>query len=126
MHRAAVTASLGVGQLLAWGSSFYLPAILAEPMAGDLGVSVPEVFLAFSIAMGGAALVGPASGRAIDRWGGRPVLMATNLLFAAGLVGLGLAQGPIALFAAWAVVGIAMGAGLYEAAFATAVRLYAS
>ena len=64
------------------------------------------------------------AGRTIDRFGGRPVLMGTNLVFALGLAGLGLAQGPIGLFAAWVVIGIGMGSGLYEAAFSALVRLY--
>ena len=50
--------------------------------------------------------------------------MGTNLLFAAGLLALGLAQGPVSMFAAWALIGLAMGSGLYDAAFATLVRLY--
>ncbi len=116
--------AIGAGQLLAWGGSFYLPAVLAEPMARELGVGVPTVFLAFSIAMGGSALVGPAAGRAIDRWGGRPLLIASDLTFAAGLAVLALASGPATMFAGWAVIGLAMGIGLYEAAFATVVRLY--
>jgi MFS family permease len=124
MHRAAVVTALGTGQLLAWGGSFYLPAVLAEPMARDLGVDVPTVFLAFSLAMGGSALVGPAAGRAIDRWGGRPVLIASNLVFAAGLAWLGAVDGPVGLFLAWGLIGLAMGVGLYEGAFATVVRLY--
>ena len=69
-------------------------------------------------------LLGPFAGRAIDRHGGRPVLVGTNLLFAAALVGMALAQGPVGLFAAWVLMGVAMGSGLYEAAFATLVRLY--
>jgi hypothetical protein len=124
MHRAVVVTAIGTGQLLAWGGTFYLPAVLAEPMARDLGVDVPTVFLAFSLAMGGSALVGPAAGRAIDRWGGRPVLIASDLMFAAGLAALALANGPVSLFVAWAMVGVAMGVGLYDAAFATVVRLY--
>ena len=126
VHRTAVIAAIGTGQLLAWGSTFYLPAMLAEPMARDTGVAVPTVFLAFSVAMGGSALVGPWAGRTIDRWGGRPVLIVTNLLFATGLAALAAASGPVSLFAAWGLIGLAMGAGLYEAAFATVVRLYGS
>jgi len=126
VDRRVVIAALGTGQLLAWGSTFYLPAVLAEPIARDTGVAVPTVFLAFSVAMGGSALVGPWAGRTIDRWGGRPVLIATNLLFAAGLVALAAASGPVSLFLAWGLIGLAMGAGLYEAAFATVVRLYGS
>ena len=116
--------TLGAAQTLAWASSYYLPAILAAPMARDLGVPMPTVFAAFSVALVISALVGPASGRAIDRHGGRPVLMGTNLIFAAGLVSLGLARGPVSMFAAWALIGLAMGSGLYESAFAALVRLY--
>ncbi|MBT9528227.1 MAG: MFS transporter [Rhizobacter sp.] len=123
-RRSGTVAALGAAQTLAWASSYYLPAILAAPMARDLGVSVPMVFAAFSLALIVSAVVGPWAGRAIDRRGGRPVLMLTSLVFAAGLATLALAQGPVMLFAAWVVIGIAMGAGLYEAAFAALVRLY--
>ena len=122
--RARPVALLGLSQTLSWGSSFYLPAVLAHPMATDLGLPPPMVYLAFSLALVVSAAVGPASGRAIDRLGGRPVLLGCNGIFALGLVLLALAQGPWGLFAAWAVMGLAMGAGLYEAAFATLVRLY--
>jgi MFS family permease len=120
----ATVLRLGTAQTLAWASSYYLPALLAQPMARDLGISTPWVFAAFSGALLVSAAVGPAVGRAIDRHGGRPVLMATSGLFAAGLVALACVQGPIGLFAAWALLGLAMGSGLYEAAFATLVRLY--
>ena len=117
-------AALGTAQTLAWASSYYLPALLALPMARDLGVSTPTVFAAFSLALIVAAAVGPWSGHMIDRHGGRPVLMGTNLMFAVGLVGLAWAHDAFGLFAAWAVIGLAMGSGLYEAAFATLVHLY--
>ena len=123
-QRARAVTALGLAQTLAWASSYYLPAMLAAPMARDLGVSVPTVFAAFSVALVVSALLGPYAGRAIDRWGGRPVLMGTNLVFALGLAGLGTAQSPVWMFAAWVVLGIGMGSGLYEAAFAALVRLY--
>jgi predicted MFS family arabinose efflux permease len=124
LGRPATVAALGTAQTLAWASTYYLPAILAAPMARDLGVSTPTVFAAFSVALVVSALLGPRAGAAIDRWGGRPVLMATSAVFAAGLAGLALAQGPVGLYAAWVVLGIGMGSGLYEAAFAALVRLY--
>lgn len=122
--RWITVATLGSAQTLAWASSYYLPAMLAAPMARELGLATPTVFAAFSMALVISAFVGPAAGRAIEDHGGRPVLMGTNLIFAAGLTALGLAQGPVSLFAAWALVGVAMGSGLYEAGFATLVRLY--
>jgi predicted MFS family arabinose efflux permease len=117
-------AALGLAQTLAWASSYYLPAMLAAPMARELGVSTPTVFAAFSLALIVSALLGPYAGRSIDRWGGRPVLVGTNLVFALGLAGLAMAQGPVGLFAAWVIIGVGMGSGLYEAAFAALVRLY--
>jgi predicted MFS family arabinose efflux permease len=122
--RTGVVAALGVAQTLAWASSYYLAAMLAAPMARDLGISVSLVFGAFSFALIVSALLGPYAGRAIDRWGGRPVLMGTSLVFAAGLASLAAAQGPVSLFTAWMLIGIGMGAGLYEAAFSALVRLY--
>lgn len=116
--------ALGSAQTLSWASSYYMPGVLATPMALDLGVPVPTVHLAFSVALIVSALVGPAAGRAIDQHGGRPVLLGTNGLFALALAALALAQGPVGLFAAWVLIGLAMGSGLYEAAFASLVRLY--
>ena len=120
----STVALLGSAQTLAWASSYYLPAMLATPMARDLGVTAPTVFAAFSLALLVSAALGPFAGRAIDRWGGRPVLVASNAVFALGLAGLGLAPGPTAMFAAWVLLGIGMACGLYEAAFAALVRLH--
>ena len=86
-------ARLGTAQTLAWASSYYLPAMLAVPMARDLGVATSMVFAAFSLALIVSALLGPLAGRAIDRHSGRPVLVGTNLWFAASLAGMGMAQG---------------------------------
>ncbi|WP_329957650.1 MFS transporter [Bordetella petrii] len=119
-----VVGTLGTAQTLAWASSYYLPAMLADAMAGDLGVSAPTVYAAFSAAMVASALVGPWAGQAIDRRGGRIVLASTSLLFALGLGMLGIAQGLWTMVAGWLVIGVAMGAGLYEAAFSSLVRLY--
>jgi predicted MFS family arabinose efflux permease len=121
---ARVVGALGTAQTLAWASSYYLPAMLAKSIARDLGVSVPMVFASFSAALVLSALIGPHAGRAIDRWGGRPILMATSGVFALGLVMLASATSTAMLFAAWLIMGVAMGSGLYEAAFATLVRLY--
>jgi predicted MFS family arabinose efflux permease len=122
--QAHVVLVLGTAQTLAWASSFYLPAMLATPMAQSLGVAPPTVFALFSMALLVSALAGPAAGRFIDRHGGRPVLLASNGLFIAGLLALAAAQGFWSLAAAWLLLGGAMALGLYEAAFAALVRLY--
>ncbi|HEX2566277.1 MAG TPA: MFS transporter [Burkholderiales bacterium] len=116
--------ALGTTQTIAWASSTYLPAILATPIAAELGISRATVFGAFSVSLIVMAIGGPAFGRIVDAGKGRGLLMASNAVLAAGLVFLGLATGPIALFAAWCVIGVGMAMGLYDSAFAVLVRLH--
>jgi len=114
---------LGTAQTLAWASTYYLPALLATPMAQGLGLPVSHVWGAFTAALLVSAALGPFAGRAIDRWGGRPVLMGTSVLAAVGLAALSQVQGTVSLVLAWVLIGVVMGSGLYEAAFAALVRL---
>jgi len=116
--------ALGCTQTIAWASSTYLPAILAQPMAQELDISRANVFGAFSIALILTGLGGPMVGRFIDRHGGRGMLAASNLVFAAGLVWLGLAGNGASMLAAWCLMGVGMAMGLYDAAFAALVRLH--
>lgn len=83
-RRALTVSALGTAQTLSWASSYYLPAMLAAPIARDLGAPSFIVFAAFSLALVVSAALGPFAGKAIDRFGGRPVLMGSNLVFAAG------------------------------------------
>jgi predicted MFS family arabinose efflux permease len=116
--------ALGTTQTLAWASSMYLPAILADPIGHDLGVSSNWVFAAFSAALVISALLGPRIGRQIDLVGGRSVLSASNVVLAAGLVLLGLSYSIPVLVIAWLILGVGMGLGLYDAAFAALGRAY--
>ncbi len=123
-RKGIVVSTLGITQTLAWASSYYLTAVFADPVSTSLHLSRTWFFGTFSAALLLSGLIGPLAGRMIDRYGGRDVLAATNLVFAAGLALLAMATGPITLALAWVVMGIGMGFGLYEAAFATAAALY--
>jgi len=122
--RLRIVLALGSAQTLAWGSTYYLPAILAEPMASELGISTGNVFAAFSLALIVTAVLGPLSGKRIDHHGGRDVLALSSIVFAVGLAMLGLANGPLMLWAGWLVIGIGMALGLYESAFSTLAGIY--
>jgi MFS family permease len=122
--RWVVVTSLGTSQTLAWASSYYLPAILAGPIASGVGSSQTWVFAAFSGSLLIAALLGPFVGRAIDRRGGRGVLAFSNVVLATGLVSLALAKGPVGLFLAWAILGVGMALGLYDSGFAALASIY--
>ncbi|MDN2565788.1 MFS transporter [Aquibium sp. A9E412] len=124
VRRGPTVAVLGTSLTVSWASSYYLPAVLAVPMAEDLGLSPVWVFGAFSMAMMVSAMVGPWAGARIDGAGGRGVLMLSNIVFAAGLMLLAAAPSPPILFAGWAVIGLGMGIGLYEAGFATLAGIY--
>lgn len=119
-----VVIALGSAQTLAWASSYYLPAILAAPMAEELGIPSSWVFAGFSAAMLLSAVLGPAAGRAIDLRGGRDVLTVSNIVFALGLLLLAMAQGTAMMALGWLVIGVGMSMGLYDAAFATLAGLY--
>ena len=126
LDRRIVITALGVAQILAWGTSFYFPAVFAEPIVRDTGWSLGWVVGGTSIGLLAAGLISPQVGRIIDRHGGRSVIMASSLFYAAGLVGAGLAPTLPIYLLAWALIGVGMGTGLYDAVFAALGRLYGS
>ena len=123
-NRLAVILVLGTTQTLAWASTYYLPAILADQIAQELGMSSTWFFAAFSAALVISALVGPRAGRTVDTVGGREVLAASNVIIAIGLTILGAAHSEPMLWIAWLILGLGMGIGLYDTAFAALGRIY--
>ncbi len=124
--RRIVISALGISQILAWGTSFYFPAVFAEPIVRDTGWSLGFVVGGTSVGLLVAGLISPQVGRLIGRHGGRPVLLASSLFYAAGLIGVGLSPALPIYLMAWVLIGIGMGTGLYDAVFAALGRLYGS
>ncbi len=122
--RQRVIAFLGIGQILVWGSSYYLPTVLAKPVSDDTGWPMTWVVGALSAGLLVSGLVSPRVGHLVERHGGRPVLAASAILLAIGLLIQGLAPNIGVFVLAWLVIGFAMGAGLYDPAFSTLTRLY--
>lgn len=122
--RPLVIAALGCSQTIGWASSYYLPAVLAAPMAATFDRSPVFVFAAFSAAMVISATISPWAGARIDARGGRGILVASNLVFASALLILATAPASWVLALGWVVMGLGMGLGLYEAAFATLAGIY--
>ena len=125
-NRTPVVIALGTTQTIAWGSTYYLPAILARPMAAEFGISASVLFGMFSAALLLAGIGGPFVGRWIDKFGGRGMLVASNLVFALGLALMWHAPGVAWLCVAWLVIGAGMSMGLYEAAFSALTAAYGS
>ncbi len=122
--RPVTITALGIAQILGWGTSFYFPAVLAPPIAADTGWSLAWVVSGTSIGLLVAGLIAPRVGAIIDARGGRPVLAVSSLLYAAGLLCIGLAPSLPVYLLGWVVVGGGMGTGLYDAVFAALGKLY--
>lgn len=122
--RRLVVGALGITQILAWGSSTYLPAVLNAAVVADTGWPLAWVAGGLSAGQLMAAAVSPKVGRAIGELGGRTVLAASALLLAVGLATIGAAPNLVVYVVGWIIVGAGMGAGLYDAAFATLGSIY--
>jgi MFS family permease len=123
-QRVRIVGKLGAVTTVSYASTYYLPAILAEDVARDLGTPASIVFLAFSAALLVAAVLGPFAGRWVDRFGGRSVLMTGSLGFSAGLLCLAACDNSVMLVLAWLVIGAAMAAGSIDVSYATLVRIH--
>ena len=115
---------LGVTQILSWGSIFYTPVLIVPLIAAERGWSISFGMGGFSFGLLAAGLSAPYVGRSIDRFGGHVVMTAGSLIGALGLFLIVRAAHPLAYLAVWMVLGIAMAANLYDAAFATLGRIF--
>lgn len=100
------TAVLTVTQLVGWGSTFYLPAIIGRSMGRELGLSSEFVFGGVTIMLITSGLLSPLLGRRFDRLGAQPFLAVGSAIVAGGLALLATATGPATYAAAWIVVGM--------------------
>ena len=114
---------LGASQLICWGISYYQVAIFGPRIAAETGWSGAVVFGGFSLALITMGAVSPAVGRAVDRRGGRFVMTMGSCLMALGCLLMSAVADPALYCAAWVMLGIAMRMCLYDAAFASLVRI---
>ncbi|MBB1077217.1 MFS transporter [Rhodoferax sp. 4810] len=115
---------LSLGQLISWGSVFYLFALLMAPLERDLGLSRAQVSLAFSLALLAEGLMAYPVGRWIDRGHERVVMTVGSLLVGLCLAMHSAVSSLLQLYALWAVLGAATAAVLYSPAFALVTRRF--
>jgi hypothetical protein len=115
---------LGVTQIITWGAIYYTPVLIVPLIAKERGWSIAFAMGGFSFGLLATGLVSPYVGRTIDRVGGHIVMGIGSLLGAAGLVLITVASHPLAYFAVWALLGVAMASNLYDSAFATLGRIF--
>ncbi|GAB4360658.1 MAG: MFS transporter [Oricola sp.] len=123
-ERLRTISALGIVQIFAWGSTFYLLAVLVAPIRDETGWSAGAVTAGISVGLLASGLSARKVGALIHAGGGRRVLAAGVALLAAGLAVLGLARSLPAYYAAWTILGFGMAASLYDAAFSTLGHIY--
>ena len=108
---------LAVAETLVWAALYYsFPALLLE-WERDLGWSKTELAGALTLALMTSALLGPVTGRLIDRGGGRLVFSGSAALGAVLLAGLAWVEHLWQFYCVWFGIGVAMAGSLYDACF---------
>ncbi|MBS7781201.1 MFS transporter [Acidovorax sp. CCYZU-2555] len=115
---------LGIAQIMVWGGSLFLLAVLAEPIHADTGWSMTWIYGALSVGVLVSALLSPAAGRRIARGQGRAILIAAGLAIALGIAIVGIAEYFAVFLLGWCLIGVGMAGGLYDPLFATLGRHY--
>src|ERR1700704_2465162 len=115
---------LGVTQIIAWGAIYYPPVLTVPLIAAEHAWSATFAMGGFSLALLAAGFASARVGRLIDRFGGHCVMTAGSLLGALGLIVLVMADHAVVYLAAWALLGVAAAAALYDSAFASLGRIF--
>lgn len=110
---------LGLGQILAWGSSYYWPALFTAAVAADTGWSPTLIVAGLTVGLLVSGGLARGLGARMARWGPRAIMMAGTGFLAAGLALLAQAHHPATYLLAWGLMGVGMACGLYDAAFAS-------
>ncbi len=123
-RRFTIISALGIVEILAWGSSYYLSAIIAQHISSEMGW--PTAWAVGGMAVGSltAGLISPRIGTLITVHGGRRTMAGGCLVLASGLALLGLSVNLASFLLAWMVIGFGMSASLYNAAFSTLGRIF--
>lgn len=115
--------SLGLVEIIAWGTTVYALAVLGGPIGADTGWSRSTVFAGMTLGLLVSGAVSTRVGRATDRHGARMVMALGSAIAAASLAILSQATSEALYLAAWVGVGLAMRMTLYDAAFAAMVEV---
>jgi MFS family permease len=119
-----IVSVLGVVQIISWGTLYYSTAVLAKPVAQDLGLSDVDLFTAFGLSLLLSGILAPLAGRWVDRFGGRVVMTAGSIVAVVSFLILASANDRIQCYVGWLVAGLAMTAALYDVAFPSLRRLF--
>lgn len=110
--------TLGVTQIVGFGTLYYAFSVVVPAMTVDLGISSTFAYAGFSAALLAGGFFAPVAGRLIDRLGARVVMAWGSVLAALSLVALSQVPGGAGLVAALLFAEMIAPLVLYDAAFA--------
>jgi MFS family permease len=123
-YQASLVVWLSLAQLITWGSTFYMFALVMAPLERELGIGRAQSSLAFSLGLLVEGLMAYSVGRLIDRGHERLVMTLGSLLSGLCLLAHAGVSSLAGLYLSWAVLGASMAATLYAPAFAVVTRRF--
>lgn len=115
--------ALGFGQIVAWGSFYYVFVSLTDPMAAEFGWTKTQISGALSVVLAVTGLCSYARGRWVDRYGGRRMMTLAAFAGAALLIAWAHVSELWQLYAISVGIGVVSAMTLYDAAFAVVARM---
>ncbi|WP_421787816.1 MFS transporter [Hyphobacterium sp.] len=119
-----ISIALGITQIVAFGTSFYLLGVLAIPISESTGWPLPWIAGGMTLGALAGATISPTVGEQISKGRGRKTLALSSVLFAAGLLVIASSSTLPVYFLGWIFVGFAMASGLYDAVFSVLGHIF--
>lgn len=107
---------LALGQMFAWGTTYYMPSVLAPALSRDLGLDTTGIYLGVTIMVAIGGIAAPSVGRLLDAYGAARFLPLAPLLIGLGHLLVAAVPSTTTWYLAWILHGIAMPLGLTLAA----------
>lgn len=122
---SALTAILAIGltQVIGWGTTFSPLMAVGDTIGQDLRLPREIIFGGIAAMLVFGAVIAPACGRAVDRYGARPIMAAGSVLVAAALLLVAVATGAVSYLVGWALIGVASPMMLTNAALPGLVQI---
>lgn len=103
---------LSLGQIVGWGTTYYMPSVLAPALERDLGLDATGLYLGVTVMVGLGGLASPLAGRMLDRGGAARLLPIGPLAIGAGHLLVAALPSIATWYVAWVLHGFAMAFGL--------------